>query len=85
MNKQEHHHHHGAPDPIHITNDLAKGRLEIINTPDGEKISANLSLRVIINRPDGLEVLVLNKMSDVSDFISDVAPKSLMSFRQSLK
>ncbi len=82
MNKQSHHHHHhGAPDPIHITNDLANGRLEIINTPDGErmkffaeKVSANLNLRVIINRPDGLEVLVLNKMLDGSDFISDVAP-----------
>ncbi|MFZ3228902.1 MAG: hypothetical protein WA160_01765 [Pseudobdellovibrio sp.] len=82
MNKQKHHHHHGAPDPIHIKNELATGRLEIINTPNGERmkffaerISANLSLRVIINRPDGLEVLVLNKMPNGSnDFISDVAP-----------
>jgi len=82
MKRQSHHHHHGAPDPIHITNELTTGRLEIINTPEGErmkffaeKVTANLSLRVVINRPEGLEVLVLNKMSNGSnDFISDVAP-----------
>lgn len=84
--KKQSHHHHGAPDPIHISNDLATGRLEIINTPQGErmkffaeKVTANLLLRVIINRPDGLEVLVLKKSSSDSndftnDFISDVAP-----------
>ena len=76
------HHHHGAPDPIHISNDLTTGKLEIINTPQGErmrfsaeKMSAQLHLRVIINRPDGLEVLVLKKLSSTSnEFISDVAP-----------
>lgn len=82
MNEQSHHHHHGAPDPIHIKNEFATGRIEIVNTPDGERMkffaetaSANLNLRVIINRPEGLEVLVLNKTTDGSnDFISDVAP-----------
>jgi nickel/cobalt exporter len=78
MKKQ--HQHHGTPDPIHISSELASGHLEIINTPHGErmrfscdKANPKLSLRVIINRPDGLEVLELKKSSEY-EFLSDVAP-----------
>jgi nickel/cobalt exporter len=80
MQMKKQHQHHGAPDPIHISNELASGHLEILNTPDGERMrfSCNntdpkLSLRVMINRPDGLEVLELKKISD-SEYLSDVAP-----------
>lgn len=80
--KKQSHHHHGAPEPMHISNEFATGRLEIVNTSKGErmkffaeKISANLNLRLVINRPDGFEVLLLKKISlDSNDFISDVAP-----------
>lgn len=80
MKKQAHHHPHGAPEPIHISNELISGKLEIINTPNGERMrflcdksDANLNLRVIINRPDDLEILKLNKFSQ-NEFLSDVAP-----------
>jgi len=75
------HHDHGAPEPIHITGELASGALEIIATPDGERMrffsdqaNFNLNLRVIINRPEGLEVLEL-RPSLANVFLSDVAPK----------
>lgn len=82
MKKVHHHHHHGAPDPVLINTDLAKGTLEIIDTPNGERFkfspenanSTNLAFRVIINRPDGLEVLALEFDFNSNAFMSNVAP-----------
>jgi nickel/cobalt transporter (NicO) family protein len=80
MRKDAQHHRHGAPEPIHISNELSSGVLEIINTPNGERMrflcdksDTNLNLRVIINRPDGLEILKLKRLSQ-NEFLSEVAP-----------
>jgi nickel/cobalt exporter len=80
--KRSGHDHHHAPEPIQIKSALSSGILEIINTPHGERMrylasapSTQLQFRVIINRPDGLEVIALNKGPNASsEFLSDVAP-----------
>lgn len=77
-----HHHAHGAPEPIHIKSELVIGTLQIVETNQGERfrfdvesISRNdLTYRVIINRPEGLEVLVLVKDTNASSYFSEVAP-----------
>lgn len=85
LQKQKHAeqgHHHHAPEPIQISNVMAKGRLEIVNTSAGERMkftaeksAENLFLRVIINRSESLEVLVLKQTSPGSkEFLSEVAP-----------
>lgn len=90
--RKHHHHHHGAPEPIHISNELASGKLEIINTEDGERMrflseqsNSNIALRVIINRSEGLEVLTLKKSSEPNVFLSDVAPNEPHEFSAELE
>lgn len=77
------HHHHHAPNPVHVTNELINGVLEIIDTDEGERMrftaaaqtSAPIQLSVIINRPESLEVLILKQSSKNStEFISEFAP-----------
>ena len=78
-----HDHHHDEAEPIHITSELATGKLSIVMTEHGErmkfvaeKATANLILRVIINRQDlGPEVVVLKTSSEYpNEFISEFAP-----------
>ncbi len=79
--RDEHHdHHHGAPVPIRVVNPLTEGTLEIANTPSGERMKytsqnahPDLKLRVIINRPESLEVLELIRGTG-GEFLSHVAP-----------
>jgi cation diffusion facilitator family transporter len=66
----EHGHHH-APDPFVVTCDLAAGVLEIVDTPQGERMrltisrhAEGLSAMVIIDRPDGPETLFLMPAPD---------------------
>ncbi|OJY28851.1 MAG: cobalt transporter [Rhodobacterales bacterium 65-51] len=58
--------HHHAPDPVVVTCDLADGLLEIVNTPEGERMrltidrhAEGLTAMVVIDRPNGLETLFL--------------------------
>lgn len=60
------HSHHHAPDPFRFDARLAAGLLEIVDTPDGERVRLTLarhveglSAKVVIDRPDGPEVLEL--------------------------
>jgi nickel/cobalt transporter (NicO) family protein len=76
-----HLHRHGAPDPVHIRNPLGSGVLEIIRTADGERFRFRmeremygLALRVIIQRPEGLEVVPLAKADHAHEYRSDVPP-----------
>ncbi len=90
LHASNHHrdHHHGAPEPIRIVNPLTEGTLEIIATPSGERmkyVSQNpprdLKLRVIINHPEGLEVLELIRNTESADeFLSQVAPNEPHAF-----
>ncbi len=82
LRHQTHHHlhHHSHAEPILITNSLISGILEIINTNEGKRIKftskkeiQNLNFKVIINRPEGLEVLKLNKLNSL-EYLSDIAP-----------
>ncbi len=74
--------HHHAPNPVSLSGSWNKGVLEIVNLPTGERIKytattsqSALAVRVVINRPEGPEVLTLKRASETSnEFISDVAP-----------
>lgn len=81
MKLLKNHHHHHAPDPIHIKCHDTQGVLEIIDTPQGERmryvasnISPDVKIRVIINRSEGLEVLELQPTSSANEWMSLVAP-----------
>lgn len=58
--------HHHAPDPFVVTCDLADGVLEIVDTPQGERMrltiarhAEGLTAMVVIDRPAGPETLFL--------------------------
>jgi cation diffusion facilitator family transporter len=60
------HSHHHAPDPFIVTCDLADGVLEIVDTPQGERMRLTidqhaeaLTAMVVIDRPTGPETLFL--------------------------
>lgn len=81
MNRAKHHHHHHAPEPVLIKNALANGVLEIVDTPDGERMKftpdgnvSNLSFRVLINRLEGPEILNMSRSADSSSFLSETTP-----------
>ena len=64
--------HHHAPDPFKVNSDLAEGVLEIVDTPQGERMrltiarhAEGLTAMVIIDRPAGPETLFL--IPDASD------------------
>lgn len=85
-------HHHGAPDPVHIRNPLGSGVLEIIQSPDGERFRfrldremAKLALRVIIQRPEGLEVVPLHPSGQAHEYVSDVPPNEPHEFSAELE
>ena len=78
-----HSHSHAAPEPVRIENDFCRGSLEIIDTEVGERmrfraeeIKSDATIRVLINRMNGLEVLELipGKMNPL-EFLSQVAPE----------
>lgn len=74
--------HHHAPDPVQVDTEVAAGLLEIIDTPQGERMQLRISratpgLRaaVIITRVGGDETLELSPHdADPSVMISAVAP-----------
>ncbi len=60
------HSHHHAPEPFRFETGLAAGLVEIVDTPGGERMRLTLarhveglSAKVVIDRPDGPEVLEL--------------------------
>lgn len=75
-------HHHAAPEPVLVKSEFVSGKLEIVDSENGERfkfdpefVSRNdLSYRVIIFRPEGLEVLALTKDKNSNSYYSDVAP-----------
>jgi cation diffusion facilitator family transporter len=63
--------HHHAPAPFKVACDLAAGKLEIVDTPAGERMrltvdrhADDLTATVIIDRPDGPETLHLHPVVD---------------------
>lgn len=79
-NKAKNHGHHES-EPIMINSDIASGQIEIVQTENGERLNYSctvahddLEIKVIINRPEGLEILVLERMGDSKIYQSNVAP-----------
>jgi len=89
------HHGHAAPDPVVVRGALAEGRIEIIDTPSGERLRftatqspPDLHAEVVIYRdhpPAHTEVLPLVQMSNTAQFLSTVAPAEPHEFTAELK
>jgi cation diffusion facilitator family transporter len=87
------HGHHHAPEPFRFKGQLADGTLEIIDTPQGERMrltlrddAHGLSATVVIDRPGGAtEGLPLREVAgDHHKLQSDVAPAEPHEFSASL-
>lgn len=85
--------HQHAPEPFRFEVPLASGTLEIVDTPQGERMRLSLrrhayglSATVTIDRPGGkLEVLALREMpGDHNIFESDLAPEEPHEFSANL-
>ena len=88
------HAHHHAPDPFRFEGELAAGILEIVDTPQGERMRLSLARHVpglaatvMIDRPDGgSEVLVLREVPGSHHTLqSDAAPEEPHEFNADLK
>jgi cation diffusion facilitator family transporter len=82
-------HHHHAPDPVSVSGELAKGVIEIIDTPSGErlrftmtKMTGEIKAVVAIDRPGGqIETLLLTVLDDDPfRLLSAVAPAEPYAF-----
>ena len=85
--------HHHAPEPVAVHGELAEGALEIIDTPQGERIqfatkraTAGLTAVVCITRDAGVvETLALNaSLDDSTKFVSTAAPAEPHTFHAEL-
>jgi hypothetical protein len=85
--------HHHAPEPVAVRGNIAQGMLQIVDTPQGERIqfSANhavvgLMAAVRIERDAGqVETLALNaSRDDPAKFISTAAPQEPHTFQGDL-
>ena len=81
MRKQaQHEHHHESHDPIFVKTEYIEGALEIIQTSSGERFRFSpskiknpfLKLKILITRPNGVEVLELYNIDEV--YLSKVPP-----------
>ena len=90
-----HAHGHAAPTPIDVRGRFAEGRIEIIETPLGERLRftaehplPNLQAEVVIRRagpPARLEVLPLTEVSNGIQFQSTAAPAEPHEFSAELR
>lgn len=87
------HGHHHAPAPVPVSGQLAEGVIEIIDTPDGERLrftasrsETGLSANVTIQRDHGrMEVLRLAESSDDQNvFLSSVPPAEPHEFQAAM-
>lgn len=87
------HSHHHAPEPFQFRGKLAEGVVEIVDTPDGERIrmtvdghAPGLSATIVIDRPGGaVETLPLSPLpADHHRFQSSLAPAEPHEFRAEL-
>jgi nickel/cobalt transporter (NicO) family protein len=80
---EHHHHHHHAPEAVQIHSKLTSGKIGIGDTLNGERffyradfVAQEISgFRILINRPEGLEVLRLVRHSEPNSYISETAPQ----------
>ncbi|MBW9054895.1 cation diffusion facilitator family transporter [Rhizobium mesosinicum] len=86
-------HHHHAPAPFKVSSLLATGLLEIVDTPDGERMRLSISKHargleavVEIAREDGVERLpLLPSATDHHALVSTIAPAEPHTFDAVLK
>jgi nickel/cobalt transporter (NicO) family protein len=90
--RRAHLHSHAGAEPTPVRTEQVQGFLEIIATPNGERFrlqtqraDPNLNFRVIINRPEGLEVLALTRQGDTSNYLSATAPNEPHEFSAELE
>ena len=83
---------HHAPDPFRFKSALADGMLEIVDTPDGERMklsldraTSGLTAKVLIERPGkGPETLELKATESANTMLSFVAPDEPHEFSAAL-
>ncbi|MBN9000133.1 MAG: cation transporter, partial [Rhizobiales bacterium] len=77
------HGHHHAPEPVLVSSRFAVGKLEIVDTPNGERMrlaltqhAKDLQAVVVIDRPDGQaeELPLLHDPGDRHLLLSTAAP-----------
>lgn len=80
MASEHHHHAHAAPEAVDVKTHVVNGLLEIIQTPEGERMQftsrsmvKDLKLRVMITRPTEVEILELRETSQ-NVYLSSVEP-----------
>lgn len=85
--------HHHAPNPVHVHGGLAEGDIEIIDTPDGERMRFTSAqpvpglLAVVVierDRPHG-EILNLIAEPSGTQFLSEIAPEEPHEFKAVLR
>jgi nickel/cobalt transporter (NicO) family protein len=90
--KDQNEHHHHAPDPVLVTGTILQGRLEIVETPLGERMRFSSDKRlheeelvVEIDRGEKSEILNLERSPDnATIYLSGVAPEEPHEFNARL-
>jgi cation diffusion facilitator family transporter len=86
--------HHHAPEPFKVDGKLAKGQLQIVDTPAGERMRLTTSKRaeglgavVVIKRPGGTDetLPLLPAKQDQGSYMSSVAPEEPHEFDATLR
>ncbi len=86
--------HHHAPEPFQVNGKLAKGQLQIVDTPAGERIRLTVSKRaeglsavVLIKRPGAKDetLPLLPSKEDHGSYMSSVAPAEPHEFDATLR
>lgn len=90
-----HSHGHAAPAPVEVRGKLAEGRIEIVDTPSGERLRftatrglPDLRAEVVIHRagpPERAEVISLTAVGSGVQFQSTVAPAEPHEFAAELR
>ena len=89
----KHGHHHGAPVPVSVSGKIAQGVVEIIDTPNGERLrftasraTPGLGVVAAIKRDNRIEILPLTAQPDVPTvFLSSQAPEEPHEFDAELR
>jgi nickel/cobalt exporter len=92
MNKSHHQHHEHMSEVITINSDITSGQMEIVQTENGERMRyscalapSDLKVRVMIIRPEGLEILELDKIGESKIYQSSIAPSEPHEFSAELE
>jgi len=96
LSREAHHSHaaghHHAPEPVPVRGELAEGILEIIDTPEGERMRftasrpiEDLDAAIVIKRPGGMVETLSLMPNSGNRFVSSIAPAEPHEFDAELR